>query len=962
MRAVLLAAAIGTATCVQAGPADPPTAADIEEVVVTGSRIRRDPADAAGLRFRLEADDKDRSGLTSLSDILARLPVSGSPLNTRFNSSGNFGFPADGGGVAAGASHVDLRHLGAKRVLVLVDGLRWVHGASASGVSGASDLNTIPAGIVERVEASLEGASAIYGSDAIAGVVNIVTAHVQGLKANVYRGGYQHGGETSNVELALGGERGRTTASLHASFAEQRRISADAQERTRWPFPGTGTRHGSSFTPQGRVVFADPLTGEFVNCALDPGVVGKPVYQRADPCGPNDDYHPWSNADRFNYAPYNLVVTPSRRFGVFGRIEHELFDYTSFHGRVLFNNRQSVNQAAPEPLWAGTLAESSSLLDDIVIAANSPYNPFGFDIGTGAWATRRPLESGPRVFEQDVDTRYAAFGLDGRRSFLQRTFKWDANVVWSRNVARQTKHGAHNARKMLQAAGPPAACAAIPGCVPLNLLGGQGDGSGTITPDMLAWIGFVQRDYSDQTLRDLTLNVSVDLFELPAGPLAFATGFEHRRLHGRFTPDPVVAAGDTAGIAAEPTAGGHRSSEWFAELEAPIVDTLDLALAVRRFHYDTFGADTAARAGLVWRPTTDLLFRASWAQGFRAPTIGELFGGQTRLDAVIADPCSDFRASGAGEDLIAACAAAGVPQDGSYAQLGSQIPVRTGGNDRLQPETSRSVAFALAWQPQWMLELAPVEDFRVEISHYAHEVEDAITAFNAQTVLDGCYKNGQAAFCGFIERNRQGHIRRFDNTLLNIGIIRTSGWDIGIVSTATLAAAGRLRLQWRSTYLQNYDERLLDTQGALVETRHLVGKTESDRGKPRWKSMLNVDWMLRAWQLSWGVRYIHGMTERCSNFLDGSPDSFTSLGLCSMPNQVDDAASRNRLRRTIYHDASARYSLFAAGGEMAIRLGVNNLLDRDPPVSMSASLNGYDASTYDIPGGRFPYAQLSFER
>ena len=967
-----VALATTIAAWAQGGPvAAQPTASPampIEEIVVTGSRIRRDAADAHGLRLSLNAEDKNRSGLTSLGDILAHLPASGSPLNTRFNSSGNFGFPADGGGVAAGAAHVDLRHLGAKRVLVLVDGLRWINGASGSGVSGASDLNTIPAGIVERVEASLEGASAVYGSDAIAGVVNIVTAHAEGFSASVYGGGYGHGGETSRVELALGGGSGATVASLHASFTEQRGISANAHEQTRWPFPGAGGRHGSTFTPQGRVIFTDPNTGRSINCALNAGVVGKPVYDPNAPCGANDDYHPWSNADRFNYASYNLVATPSRRSGLFGRIEHELSERTRLYGRALFNNRRSVNQAAPEPVWAGSLAASGSVLDDIVIAADNPHNPFGFDIGQGAWSTRRPLESGPRVFKQNVDTRYAALGLQGTRSLLQRTFHWDANFVWSRNVARQTKHGAHNARKMLQAAGPPEICAAIPGCVPLNLLGGQGTGTGTITPEMLAWIGFVQRDYSDQTLRDFTFNIAGDLFDLPAGPLAFAAGFEQRQQHGRFTPDPVVAAGDTAGNIAEPTAGGHRSTEWYGEWEVPLfanrrgLDALDLAIAVRRFRYDTFGADTTAKAGLLWRPTASVLFRASWTQGFRAPNIGELFGGRTRLDAVIADPCSDFNASGTSQALIDACVAAGVPRDGSYAQLGSQIAVLTGGNDRLRPETSNSYAFALAWQPQTMLDLAVVDDFRVEISHYSHEIEDAITAFDAQAVLDGCYKKGETAFCRFIERNPQGHIRRFGNTLLNIGVVRTSGWDVGIRLATAATAAGQWQAQWRATYLQNYDELLKDSQGTVVETRNLAGKTASDRGKPRWKSTLAVDWTLNAWQLSWNVRYIHDMTERCSNFLDGSPDSFTNLGLCSMPNHANHAASRNRLERTVYHDASARYSLFAASGEVTMQFGANNLLDRDPPVSMSATLNGFDASTYDIPSGRFLYAQLAFKR
>lgn len=940
---------------------------DIEEVVVTGSRIRYDVSDAHQLAIGVDADSAERTGLTALGDILARLPVSGAALNTRFNSSGNFGFPADGGGIGAGAAHVDLRHLGAKRVLLLVDGLRWVHGSSGSGVSGAADLNTLPASVVERVEMSLDGASAIYGSDAIAGVVNIVTARAAGFSVSVYGGGYGNGGDTRNVAFAVGGERGATSASAHVSYADQDRLGAEHHEQTRYPAPGTGNLHGSSFTPQGRVVFTDPNTGMAVNCALNDGVVGAPRYDPTDPCGANDDYHPWSNADRFNYAPYNLVVTPSTRTGVFGRVEHQLTERTLAYARVFYNRRQSLNQAAPEPLWAGSLAASGSLLDQVVVAADHPHNPFRFDIGAGAWATRRPLESGPRVFEQDVRTRYAAAGLQGTAQRWRRTFYWDANVVWARNVARQTKHGAHNARKLLLALGPPDACAAVPGCVPLDLLGGQGAGGGTITPRMLQWFGFVQRDYSDQTLRDFTFNVAGDLLDLPAGPLAFAAGFEHRAQRGRFDPDPVVAAGDTAGLLAAPTAGAVVATEWYGEVEVPLLaaspaaESLHFAAAMRGFRYDSFGSDTTSRAGLRWRPTADLLVRASWAEGFRAPNIGELFGGATRLDAAIADPCSKFATRGAGQALIDNCVAAGVPADGSYAQLGGQVAVRTGGNERLEPETSRSTTVAAVWCPG-AIPFDVVDDLRVELTRYKHRIDGTVTAFDAQAVLDGCYLRGQPVFCAFVDRNAQGHISRFDNTLLNVGAIATSGWDFGITVRSAATATGVWGARWRGTYLADYTQRLKDAAGAVVETRPLAGRTQADRGKPRWKSSLAVDWGRAPWSASWTVRYIHAMTERCANFLDGSADSLTNLGLCSLPNAANNALSRNRLAATTYHDASVRYSLAGIGGEWVFTAGANNAFNRDPPISRSATLNGYDASTYDIPGGRFAYLRLSFER
>ena len=930
-----------------------------EEIVVTGSRIRQDPLDARESILSIEARDRDRTGLTSLGDMLGRLPVSGSSLNTRFNSSGNFGFPADGGGVAAGASHVDLRHLGSKRVLVLVDGLRWVHGSSGSGVSGATDLNTIPEGVVQRVEVLRDGASALYGSDAIAGVVNVVTRSISGVRGRVYAGSHVHGGETFDVEFGFGGTRGNTSASLAVDYTDQQRISAADHEQTRWPKPGTGVSHGSTFTPQGRIIVVDPNTAVFVNCALNEAVSGMPVYDPANPCGPDDDYHPWGNADRFNYSPYNLALTPSRRVGTFARLEHSVADNVRLFARLVFNRRDSVNQAAPEPLWAGTLAETGSVMDDIVIDSANPYNPFGFDVGAGAFATRRPIESGPRVFRQDVATRYLSAGMEGEWTASRRTLYWDANVVWSDNEAEQTKHGAHNARKMLQALGPPEQCARIPGCVPLNLLGGLG----TITPRMLDWIGFVQRDSSAQTLKSFTFNVTGDLLDLPAGPLAFAAGVEQRSQSGRFDPDPVVAAGDTAGLPAQPTYGAIDVAALYGEIAAPIVagaswaDLVDLAAALRYFDYTSFDSGVTGKFGLRWRPISAVLLRATWAEGYRAPSIGELFGGLTRLYAAIADPCASFLATNVGQTVVDNCVAAGVPRDGSYSQLGGQISVLTGGNESLLAETSASSTLAVTWQPL-ASQLGLLDDLRLEIVRYDHRVDDAITGYDAQAVLDGCYRTGVTALCQLVERNSRGGISRFRNTLFNVGSIRTGGWDFGVL----VSGPSGWRVDWRTTYLDEYRELLRDARGTVIEERSLGGQTQGDQGKPTWKSNLTVAWQIARWRLSWGVRYIHAVTERCSDFLDGTPESLTNLDLCSMPDRNDNTASRNRLGTTVYHDVQLGYESVLSNGNLTLSLGLNNAFNRDPPPSQSAPLNGYDASLYDMPGSRLGYLRVAFSR
>jgi len=197
---IAIAAATASPAFAQPGTTPPDASASQGDnnVVVTGSRIRRDPLDQSQPVVFVDRADIDRTGLTSTADVLQRLPGSGGALNSRFNNSGNFGNPPDGGGVGAGAAEVDLRYLGSRRVLVLVDGLRYVNGASASGVPGSVDLNTIPTNMIDRIEVLQAGASALYGSDAIAGVVNVITVQQQeGLRASAQYGEFRHGdGET----------------------------------------------------------------------------------------------------------------------------------------------------------------------------------------------------------------------------------------------------------------------------------------------------------------------------------------------------------------------------------------------------------------------------------------------------------------------------------------------------------------------------------------------------------------------------------------------------------------------------------------------------------------------------------------------------------------------------------------------------------------------------------------------
>jgi len=961
-------------------------AEEVEEVVVTGSRIRRDPLDEAGPVMQISTEDIARSGLTSIGDYLQRLPSSGGALNARFNSSGNFGFPPDGSGVGAGSSQVDLRHLNAKRVLVLVDGIRWISESSASGVGSATDLNTIPLSIIDRIEVLEDGASAIYGADAIAGVVNIITKKdFQGFEISGYGGSFSEGdGDTVEGSLSIGSVSDQTSVFLNISYVDQESVSAaDVAQARESAGPGTSNLHGSSGTPQGRFVLTDPNTTTFINCTINDGAApgaGQTAvfYDPASPCV-GDDFNTWSNADRFNFAPFNKVVTPSERTSVYGQSSYRFNDDVSFYMKGLYNNRRSVNQAAPEPLFIGSDAGNGNILDTISVDVTNPYNPFGFSVvaeDQAYFMGRRPLEGGARIFKQDVDTWYAGVGLVGTFSAADREFFWDANYAWSRNEANQTKTGGYNARKLKAALGPAFtdtngdfACGTvgnpIAGCVPFNFFGGQA-GGGTITDEMLGWVAFTQQDSSEQELRNFTLNISGDITELPGGMLAFAAGYEFRDQEGSFQPDSIVAAGDSAGIPAQPTIGDFDVNAFYVELNVPLIserpgaDLLDLSIAARASDYSTFGNETTTKFALRWRPVPELLLRAGIGEGFRAPAIGELFGSQSRFDATIADPCSDFNNTGVSQTVIDNCVAEGVPSDGSYVQLGGQISVLTGGNPALRPETVDSTNFGIVWSPGFVENVGWIEDLSIEATYYTHELDDAIQAVDAQTILDSCANTGEASFCSLVGRTGSGVINRFDNQLTNIGGIDTDGYDFNLTYLGPETGRGQFQVTWLNSILNDFTEILLDPSSSSgFQERSLEGITESDRGKPEWTSTLVIDWYYNDWNASWTARYIDEMTERCSDFLDGSADSLTNLGLCSEPNTSDNSLSRNKLDSTWFNDLQVTYTPGQLDGNLGITLGINNIFEEDPPACYSCSLNGYDPSTYDMPGS-FAYLRATW--
>ena len=923
----------------------------IEEIIVTGSRIHRQPLDESAPTLRISKAGLERTGLTNLGAMLQQLPISGSAINTRFNAPGNFGFPQDGTGIGAGAAQVSLRNLGAKRTLVLVDGRRWIAGASASGVPSAVDLNSLPGGVIERVEILQGGASAIYGSDAIGGVVNLITKQgFRGLQMSAQTGKYiSHGDGAANQLAILWGvaaPSGETEFLLGAQFAEEQAVFTSERRQSAFPNPfGRSCTDGgcSSFTPQGRFVLGPNLGG--ADLALNDGALNDgaslPAFDPEDPTG--GDFHAFTSADRFNYNGdrYNFLQTPNQRLNFHAQAAHQFAEALRFIGKVTYAKRRSTTKGAPEPLCLGNGC-GNAILSNAVIDADQRYNPFGADLsvanGNLDFFGRRPLESGPRLFRQKVETWFFSARLEGELRLGERTFSWDLNASRGRNKGAQRKRGAHNAAKLALALGDPTICAATPGCTPFNFFGGQGpDGRGSITQEMLDFVGFVQRDYSRQKLSDYAGNLTGGLLSLPAGPLGFAAGFEHRAQKGWYRPDPVAERGETAGIPAGATRGSLQVTEFYAELNLPLLDgrpgaeRLEVNAAARRSDYSNFGAKNTYQLGLLWRPFVGLALRGAVSTGIRAPGIGELFGGAAREDFTFLDPCADvYGRIGAGnggrdapqpERIINNCAALGLPAD--LAQRNPQLTAVSAGNEALRAETSKSWTLGLALRPHWGQDAAWLETLTLSADYHSVEIDNAVQGRAPADLVNACVETLEPLFCRGVRRTDQGRIELVDNQLQNIGGIQASGLDLAVDAQGPPSAAGRFRVSVNATRLHEYIERVRNPDGNFSAVKHTGAITEEtfQRAFPKWRLTAKWDWLRGAWGVGLSLRYISSLTQPSGDALP--PQAYLDV-------QVRREALLN--------------------GRLTAALGANNILNKEPPICSACGPFNISPVAHDLPG------------
>ena len=727
----------------------------VERIEVTGSRIKRTDMEAASPVLVMNREELEATGMISIGDILQTIPAAGSALNTSFNNGGD------------GSTNMDLRNLGAQRLLVLVNGKRWI-----SSLGSTVDLNTIPTSAIERIEVLKDGASAVYGSDAIAGVINIITRkNFEGVEVSVYGGQnakYDDGRQyTADITFGSVSEKGGLLFNMsHVTqqpiWAGDRDISATGYSST-----ADNTRirvKGSQMNQANQDALA---------AVGSPNSSGIYDFMAKEGTGVNvgvDQLRPRTGSDVYNYAPDNYLSTPQNRNSFYVQGFYDISDNLRVVSDFMMTNRKSSQELAPMPLTLG--ASFGAAASRVDIGANNIYNPFGETLyGDSARAAangqagyvpyalqRRMIEAGSRQYNQNDTTYRAMIGLEGN---INDNWTWSANYIYGQNNQDVLTTGLLNLTRINQALSDN--CDASNGCVALNLFGGPG----TVTQDMVDYITFDSVSRSGLTMKDYAFNISGDLFDLPAGSVGMAVGLERREESGFDVPDPLTVTGESSGNQRDATAGGFRLDEAYVELSVPVLESLLITPAIRVSDHDAYGNNTTGKVGVEYRPMDDMLLRGTWAQGYRAPSISDLYAGNADSYPTWTDPCNT--PSSGTIDLVQNPGCAGVP-DG-YKQANTQIRISQVSSPDLKPETSESYTYGAVYNPSWL------EGAELTLDYYNIKVKDAIGRYGHTTIARECAKGTNPDSCNYIDRDSLGNITDLRNFLQNAGEYNVEGVD-----------------------------------------------------------------------------------------------------------------------------------------------------------------------------------------
>ncbi len=853
---------------------------------ITGSHISANNNSATGPITLIDQDAIARSGATSLEQLLQQLPISAGYAGNQSNA-----YWAVNG---YGNTHVNLRGLGINRTLVLLDGHRIANGGT--GANAAPDLNAIPLSMVERIEIFRDGASAIYGADAVAGVVNIITRRrLEGGKAKIHYGQTSQGdGAEQAAELSWGTHSEAGSLLLNLSHFNSDPINmASRAPCALGELGGELVCVDSGNTIGGRALLAD---GQRVNFNQIPG-------------GDGDFYEPYARLKHnFNTNPYLNAVNPIERTSLSAKGERKLTEQVSLTASLIYTRRESEQLPSP-----GTIGTNRP----ITIAANHPTNPTGQAL---ILQGRRLLEAGGRGFYQDVDYYSGQLGLAGQSG---PDWDWQTSINWSRNSGVDGWTNVANLNKV-EASLDRFRCSSAPNAsVPCADYLGFGD----LTPEVIDYLMLDTRDRGGNQQLGYSANLSGELLQLATGPLMLATGVELHRDKAWRDPDPVAISGEANINQQNPIDGELAAREAFLEANIPLlkslplIESLYLSSALRYSDYDQFGDSTNYKLGLHWQLLPSLQLRTNYATAFRTPNIPELFSTEQTLFLVTSDPCSNWSSQPTDSAIYQNCQAAGVPLN--YQQLVSTIRTSVGGNAELEPEEAHTHTLGVQWQP------ASFPSLTLTLDYYSIEMEQAIVNIDGHTRLDACYKSTALShpFCGvehFTRNPQSGEINYLSSTLINAAQEQQDGVDLSLFSDFSFSS-WRGRLDWESSYLRSYRIQLYET----APFTEYAGKVTSGRGSYlRWRSLARFSLARGDWSGSYSWHYL---------------DEGTNQGAAKEAKGAQQAS-------VSYHHLQLGYQLTQS---LQLSFGIHNLFDRKTPYVANWIDGNTDTMTYDLAGRRW---------
>ncbi|GMN03271.1 TonB-dependent receptor domain-containing protein [Erythrobacter sp. MTPC3] len=884
-------------------------AEDDNFIVVTGSRIQRRNVDTAAPVAVVGAEEFQLSGTVNVENVINTLPQVVPGTTSFSNNPGN------------GTASLNLRGLGSTRTLVLVNGRRWKFFDTNQTV----DLNTIPNFLLESVDVVTGGASAVYGSDALAGVVNFRMKEVVGVELGGQYSITERGdGTRYQVHGAIGSDfaDGRGNVTVYGEYFNREDIFQGDRGFSEFVLAGDPfTPGGSSLPPETRLTYQGDgdVTGTAFEANNNLAIFGTPGSLRA--------YE--TPRDLYNYAPVNYLQLPQERYLLGGNASYEISEGFEAYGEVSYANNRVDSELAPTPILVNTFLDIDSLVSNGFIDAATEAQLRQLDASeTGADADngqvdvqirRRLQEAGGR---RNLDERAAFRVVAGARGGITDYLNYDAYYLFARTRNSNIQQGNASVSRFTAA------------------VNGTGDdqinifGRDTLSDDDVDVFRIQAQNGDISTLQVISGVVSGTFGDFALGaaePVGFAVGVERRLVSSQFLPDEFLASGDVAGFnAGLPTEGGYNVNEVFGELNLPYETEggmrFELNGAARYSDYslDAVGGAFTYAGGVQFQPIRDITFRAQYQRAIRAPNVDELFAGAANNFPTANDPCAGIGANTPTGGTLATCIANGVPaanigietsptvNRNEVVQPDAQIATSLGGNPNLFEETSDSYTVGVVLQPSFIPGLTLTADY------FNITIEDAIVTLPFQTSLDNCFNVAQdlsslscQPFIG--TRDQQG---AFGRDVLptqgdaNIGELKTSGIDLEVNYRTDVGFSlmgegdAALDLNFLGTWTDVNDTFSDPNDPSIVD--RCAGRFGLTCGDPQ----ASFKWFTRA------------------SYIDGPMTFSTRWRHLSATD--DDTIDGDRVERISAYDLIDLTLSFDASENFTITAGVNNLFDTLP--------------------------------